>query len=125
MAEILKVSDLPESITEAIDEPTLDDMVAALNAKATRLAPCLDDADADLLIEARMLLRSIITRWVTDGVSAKGGQETSGPASLSTVVSQPWQVTGWRWRPSEITEIQSLCESDSPGVGSLQLMGGW
>lgn len=105
--EIVKVTDLPKALQDA---ELVDTMVAAANARAARLAPCLaEGADpapsTDMLAEAKLILIGAISRWNEAG---SGGiqQETAGPFSMS--ITQ--RSTGYSLWPSEIESLQELCK---------------
>ncbi|HET8627739.1 MAG TPA: hypothetical protein VFL91_09985, partial [Thermomicrobiales bacterium] len=71
MAEIIKVSDLPADLQSA---DLIADMVAGANAKASRVAPCLDSTDpaptAGMLAEAKLILLGAVKRWTEAGSGA-------------------------------------------------------
>lgn len=108
MAEIIKVSDLPEDLRSA---DLIADMVAGANAKASRVAPCLDSTDppptAGMLAEARLILLGAVKRWAEAGAGAFQ-QQTAGPFSVSTDTRQR---SGYNLWPSEIESLVTLCKS--------------
>lgn len=126
MAEIIQVTDLPESLRST---EMVTDMVAGANAKASRVAPCLASADpppsADQLAEARLILLGAVKRWAEAGAGALT-QQTAGPFSVSTDTRQR---TGFNLWPSEIEALQELCRTagpasafsvdTAPGAGSI------
>ena len=105
---IIDVIDLPQSIKDAIDADTLSLIVAGLNAKAKRVAPCLDDAtDQDVIDEARLILLGTIKRWAEAG-SGAFSQPTAGPFTVSTDTRQR---SGYGLWPSEVEALAGLCAS--------------
>ena len=103
---IIEVIDLPQSIKDAIDADTLALIVAGLNAKAERVAPCLaDDPAQGVVDEARLILLGVVKRWAEAG-SGAFSQQTAGPFSASMDTRQR---TGYNLWPSEVEALQSLC----------------
>lgn len=125
MAQIIQASDLPGNLINGVDEGQLELMLAGLNARAVRVAPCLGATDPvptdDQLAEARLVLISAISRWLTDGTSAVGGTVRQGPYEKTTLPQQPMRVSGYRLWPSEITDLQAICKSEV-GVTSIDLV---
>ncbi len=115
MAVIIQVTDLPAALQTA---ELIDAMVDGANAKASRVAPCLawegdedDDEPApseDQLSEARLVLIGAISRWAEAGTGAFT-QQSAGPFSVSTDTRQR---SGYNLWPSEITNLQDICQSD-------------
>lgn len=105
MAVIISSTDLPETLQGA---ESIALMIAGLNAKASRVAPCLaaPEADADLLAEAKLILVGVIKRWVEAGSGAVV-QQTAGPWSQTIDTKQR---PGWNLWPSEIGQLQELCK---------------
>lgn len=120
MADIIDVTDLPAALQSA---ELIATMVAGVNAKASRVAPCLTwtgtpetepAPSSDQLAEARLVLIGAIQRWVEAGTGAVQ-QQTAGPFSISTDTRTPSR--GWRLWPSEITDLQDICKGDDPTEG--------
>ena len=104
---IIDVIDLPQSIKDAIDANTLALIVAGLNAKARRVAPCLIEADdQDVLDEARLILLGAVKRWAEAG-SGAFSQQSAGPFLVSTDTRQ--RAGGYALWPSEVEALQGLC----------------
>lgn len=116
MAEIIKVSDLPEDLQSA---ELVEAMVAGANAKASRVAPCLDSDDppptADQLAEAKLILLGAVKRWAEAGAGSFQ-HETAGPFG---VITDTRQRTGFNLWPSEIDALQALCQASAPAAFSV------
>ena len=107
---IIDVIDLPQSIQDAIDADALALIVAGLNAKAERVAPCLaDDPAQGVIDEARLILLGAVKRWAEAG-SGAFTQQTAGPFSASMDTRQR---TGYNLWPSEVEALQSLCSTST------------
>lgn len=112
MAVIITIDDLPDSLKTAESIETLLD---GLNAKAVRVAPCLNPAppgvvDAGKLAEAKLILLGVVKRWVEAGSGAiQTEQNTAGVFSRSTTIDTR-QRGGWKLWPSDITDLQDLCK---------------
>ena len=111
MAEIITVPDLPASIQT---HELVTVMVAAANAKASRVAPCLTWADedddhpaptADQLAEAKLTLIGMVKRWAETAAGAYQ-QQTAGPFGVTLDTRQR---TGYNPWPSEIEALQDVC----------------
>ena len=112
---IIDVIALPQSIQDAIDADTLTLIVAGLNAKAKRVAPCLDDSsDSDVIDEARLMLLGAVKRWAEAG-SGAFSQQTAGPFSASIDTRQ--RNAGYSLWPSEVESLASLCAETSGDEG--------
>lgn len=107
MAVIISPSDLPDSITSAIDEKELVLMLDGLNARAARLAPCLAITEPAPLAEAKLVLYGAIKRWKDAGAGAFQ-QQTSGPFGVTIDTRQRGGYNLW---PSEITQLQDICKT--------------
>jgi hypothetical protein len=118
VAEIITEDDLPVAVQS---NEMVELMIAAANAKASRVAPCLTWTGAadsttptptdDLLAEARLILVGAVRRWVEAGSGALSQQtETLGPYS-STQSLDTRNRTGYNLWPTEITQLQDLCKS--------------
>lgn len=106
---IIDVIDLPQSIKDAIDEDTLSLIVAGLNAKAERVAPCLaGDPAQGVIDEARLILLGAVRRWAEAG-SGAFTQQTAGPFSASMDTRQ--KNGGYSLWPSEVEALQTLCSA--------------
>ena len=116
MAEIIKISDLPEDLRSA---ELVDAMVAGANAKAVRVAPCLDSDDPlpsdDQLAEAKLILLGAVKRWAEAGAGSFQ-QETAGPFG---VITDTRQRTGFNLWPSEIDALRDLCSAGTSGAFSV------
>ncbi|WP_328382935.1 hypothetical protein OHQ88_10570 [Micromonospora zamorensis] len=89
----------------------VDVMVAGVNAKAVRIAPCLAGTDPapslDQLAEAKLILLGAVKRW-TEAGSGSFVQQTAGPYSVTT---DNRQRSGYNLWPSEIEALQELCRT--------------
>lgn len=116
MAEIINVSDLPESL-QGVE--LVDAMVDGANAKASRVAPCLASTDppptADQLAEAKLILLGAVKRWAEAGAGSFV-QQTAGPFSVATDTRQR---TGFNLWPSEIESLQALCRDGKGGAFAI------
>lgn len=115
---IIDVADLPASLQTA---ELVETMVEAANAKASRVAPCLAATDpmpsVGQLAEARLVLIGAVKRWTESG-SGAFTQQTAGPFSASTDTRQR---TGYNFWPSEITNLQDICKTESTGREAFSL----
>lgn len=111
MADIIAVIDLPTAIRSA---EMINDMVDGANAKASRVAPCLDydgtvegqsAPTADQLAEAKLVLLGAVKRWAEAGSGALQSQN-AGPFGMTVDTRQR---TGYNLWPSEITDLQAIC----------------
>lgn len=119
---ILDLSDVPESVRSAFDVDELTDILAGLNAKALRVAPCLsDDPTPEQIAEARLLLLGTLKRWAEAGAGALTQRsQTAGPFNQSESYDTR-QRTGYNLWPSEISELQSICLSGSGDDGAFMV----
>ena len=105
MAEIIAVDDLPEDMRS---KDLVAEMVAGANAKASRVAPCLDSTDPPpsdgQLAEAKLILLGAVKRW-TEAGAGSFQQQTAGPFSMSTDTRQR---SGYNLWPSEIEALHGL-----------------
>lgn len=109
MADIITAADLPASLRAALGE-LLDMVLAGLNAKASRVAPCLASSPtAGQLAEAKLALVGIAKRW-SDAGSGAFTQQTAGVFSVS---SDTRQRAGYNLRPDEIEQLQEICKTGS------------
>lgn len=109
---IIGVSDLPAALQQA---ELVNVMVDAVNAKAARVAPCLDASSEPYptpgqIAEARLVLIGAVKRWSEAG-SGAFTQQTAGPFSVSTDTRQR---TGYNLWPSEIAALQDICKTGDP-----------
>ncbi len=112
MADLLLVGDLPASVTSRVDDATeLDIMVAGINGKALRVAPCLATAPEAVRAEAVLVLIGALKRWAEAGSGALTTQQ-AGPFSQTLDTRQR---TGYSLWPSEIETLQALCASGAEG----------
>jgi len=111
MATIISVTDLPAALQSS---ELIDVMVAAANAKASRVAPCLTwdgtvtdqpAPTADQLAEAKLVLIGMVKRWTETGAGALQ-QQTAGPFGMTVDTRQR---TGYNPWPSEIEALQEIC----------------
>ena len=110
---IIDVIDLPQSVRDAFEADELAGIVAGLNAKAERVAPCLTGTDPapseGQLAEARLILLGTLKRWAEAGAGALTQRaQTAGPFSNSESYDTR-QRTGYNLWPSEISQLQDLC----------------
>ncbi|OYO07889.1 hypothetical protein CGZ94_20690 [Enemella evansiae] len=111
---ILTTEDLPAA-TQTHEPQTLHTWVAGANARALRLAPCLADADADTVAEAKLILIGAVQRWSQAGAgSYSQTQQTAGPFVLDQTYDTR-QRTGFTFWPSEVAQLQGLCRSQDHG----------
>lgn len=105
MTSIVELPDLPAAVRE---NELAAVMVAAANAKAARVAPCLarDTVTEEQLAEAKLTLIGAIKRWSEAGSGAVQ-QQTAGPFSMTTDTRQRAGFTLW---PTEITDLQGICK---------------
>lgn len=111
---IIDATDLPQSVRDAVDADTLALLVAGLNAKALRVAPCLagEDVDFRVIDEARLILLGTVKRWAESGSGAYS-QQTAGPFSVSVDTRQ--RGGGYSMWPSEEDALRNLCSEGSAG----------
>lgn len=123
MAEIITTEDLPASVQT---HELVAKMVAAANAKASRVAPCLtwNDEDADhpsptegQLAEAQLVLIGAVKRWAESGSGAYQSQ-TAGPFGVTVDTRQR---TGFNLWSSEIEALRDLCDTESEGRQAFSL----
>jgi hypothetical protein len=123
MVEIIESTDIPADLAAQVDGSQLVLMLAGLNARAVRVAPCLGGTGdaaptADQLADAKLVLMSALERWITDGVSAVGETVVRGPFTKTTQPQQPTRTTGYRLWPSEINDLQAICKRGA-GIGTI------
>lgn len=114
MATIITTTDLPDDLRTALGG-LLDTVVDGLNAKASRVAPCLASTDpqptADQVAEAKLILIGIVKRWAEAGAGAFQSQQ-AGPFGVTLDTRQR---TGYNMWPSEIEQLQALCKAIGEG----------
>ena len=126
MATIILKTDLPAALQSA---ELVDVMVAAANAKASRVAPCLTwdgtvvdqpAPTADQLAEAKLVLIGMVKRWTETGAGALQTQ-TAGPYGMTVDTRQR---TGYNPWPSEIEALQSICATaETSGAFAIDTVG--
>ena len=120
---IIVVTDLPQSVRDAFEADELAGIVAGLNAKAKRVAPCLTGTDPapseGQLAEAKLILLGTLKRWAEAGAGALTQRtQTAGPFNQSESYDTR-QRTGYNLWPSEISELQAVCRSGSENDGAF------
>ena len=125
---LIEVIDLPQSVRDAFELEELQGIVAGLNAKAERVAPCLTALDSvptqGQLAEAKLILLGTLKRWAQAGAGALSqSSQTAGPWTQSESYDTR-QRTGYNLWPSEISALQSLCGSDAEGAHMVDMTGG-
>lgn len=123
------VDDLPQSVKDAFEADELAGIVAGLNAKAERVAPCLTGTDPapseGQLAEAKLILLGTLKRWAEAGAGALTQRtQTAGPFNQSESYDTR-QRTGYNLWPSEIAELQDVCSTgtDSDGAFMVDMAG--
>ena len=107
MAEIITVDDVPQHVVDQIDDDDLLElMVAGLNARASRVAPCLDGTPTvNQLAEAKVVLLGALSRWGEQG-SGAWTQQTAGPFSVTADTRSRGGFNLW---PTEISTLEEIC----------------
>lgn len=123
------VTDLPQSVKDAFEAEELAGIVAGLNAKAERVAPCLTGTNPapseGQLAEAKLILLGTLKRWAEAGAGALTQRtQTAGPFNQSESYDTR-QRTGYNLWPSEIAELQDVCSTgaDSDGAFMVDMAG--
>lgn len=112
---LIEDSDLPAKVVSQLEDDELETMLAGLNAKASRVAPCLTATDPaptdDQLAEAKLILLGVVKRWAEAGSGAfTQKMETTGPyTNMATVDTR--NRTGYNLWPTEISQLQDLCRT--------------
>lgn len=108
MAEIITAADLPDDVASNAMSST---WVNGANARASRVAPCLTEAEAtdDQKAEARLILIGAVIRWSQAGAGAVQSQN-AGPYGVTVDTRQR---TGFNLWPSEINQLQDICKNGS------------
>lgn len=105
-----------------IDDAKAEAMIGDALAVATRVAPCIVDADFAYADAAKAVLRAAVLRWNDAGNGARQ-QETVGPFGIT--VDTRTQRRGMFW-PSEIEQLQDLCKGvEASGAYSVDTACGW
>ena len=99
--DLVPFADIPQAKAEA--------MIADAMAMASRVAPCLNDADFAYTDAAKAILRGAILRWHESGTGAFQ-QQTAGPFGVQVDTRQARRGMFW---PSEISDLQALCGSSA------------
>lgn len=108
MAEIITADDLPADVaSHAMSSVWVD----GANARASRVAPCLADAEVtdDQVAEAKLVLIGAVIRWSQAGSGALQSQ-TAGPFGVTLDTRQRGGFNLW---PSEISQLQDICRNGS------------
>lgn len=110
MAEIITTDDLP---AEVASNAMVGMWVDGVNARASRVAPCLASDDPapseEQLAEAKMILIGAVVRWSQAGAGAL----QSGTMGPFGVTLDTRQRVGFNLWPSEITQLQDICRNGS------------
>ena len=116
---IIELSDLPAVLQSS---EMVDLLVAGVNARAARVAPCLawtgtpvthPAPTEDQLAEARLVLVGAVKRWAEAGAGAIQSQA----AGIFSQTLDTRQRTGFNLWPSEISALQDICRSINPNAG--------
>ena len=116
---IIELSDLPAVLQSS---EMVDLLVAGVNARAARLAPCLawtgnpvtePAPTEDQIAEARLVLVGAVKRWAEAGAGAIQSQA----AGIFSQTLDTRQRTGFNLWPSEISALQDICRSINPNAG--------
>lgn len=97
-----------------IEADMLAAMIADVTAMAVLVAPCLgDEAELDdaQKAAAKAVLRGAILRWNDSGTGAFQSQ-TAGPFTVQMDTRQQRRGAFW---PSEITQLQDICNDGTTG----------
>ena len=104
-------ADIPQAKAEA--------MIADALAMASRVAPCIADADFAYPDAAKAILRGAILRWHEAGSGAFQSQ-TAGPFGVQVDTRQQRRSMFW---PSEINDLQALCDANGGTSYTTSLAG--
>lgn len=103
-----------------IDNAKATEMIVDAMALAARVAPCILTADFAYAAAAKAILRGAILRWNEAGTGAVV-QQSAGPFAQSVDNRQTRRGMFW---PSEISELQALCQSSElSGIFSYDTVG--
>ena len=115
---LIESNEIPTDLAAKVSPGTLAMMIDGASSAAYRAAPCLKgNPTDDQLAEARLIVLSAISRWLTDGSGMSGRSEGAGPFTTSTT-PPPQRSSGYRLWPSEISDLQAICKSGR-GIGSI------
>ncbi|MGX6508282.1 hypothetical protein [Rhodococcus sp. SJ-2] len=103
-----------------IDEAKATAMIEDALALAAVIAPCILDAEFENPGAAKAILRGAVLRWNDSGSGAIVSQ-AAGPFSRTVDTSNPRKSLFW---PSEIEQLQKLCQSASAGVFTIDTVPG-
>lgn len=94
-----------------IDAVKAEAMIADAMALAAVVAPCVLDEDFAHEAAAKAIIRAAILRWHDAGSGALQQQQT-GPFGVTVDTRSPRKGMFW---PSEITDLQKLCQASGSG----------
>ena len=94
-------------------------MIDDAMALAARVAPCILTEEFEYAAAARAVLRGAILRW-NDSGSGAVSQQSAGPFSQTLDTRQTRKSMFW---PSEIQELQRLCQDATSGAWSIDTVG--
>lgn len=118
---IIVTTDLPTALQSG---DMVDLMVDGANARAARVAPCLASTSPapteDQLAEARLILVGAVKRWAEAG-SGSIQSQNAGPYGMTVDTRQR---TGFNLWPSEISDLQKICNSATSSAYSVDTLGG-
>lgn len=115
MTAYLQVSDL-EPFAD-IPSPKAVEMIADAEAMAVTVAPCLADSSdlsSNQVAAVKAVLRGAVLRWHEAGTGAFQSK-TTGPFSVQYDTRQQRRSMFW---PSEIEQLQAICQAVSGGGGA-------
>lgn len=117
---LIEFGDVPADLSCKVPLSVMNLMITGASAAAYRVAPCLDDEPTEeQLAEAKLVILSAVTRWLSDGPGMTGKSLTSGPFTQSTT-PPPLRASGYRLWPSEVSDLQSICKTGG-GLSSISL----
>lgn len=109
--DLTPFADIPQAKAEA--------MIADALAMASRVAPCITATDFAYPDAAKAILRGAILRWHDAGSGAFQSQ-TAGPFGVQVDTRQQRRSMFW---PSEINDLQALCDSNGGTSYTTSLAG--
>lgn len=115
---LITVDDLTPFVAD-IPQAKADAMIADALAMASRVAPCITAADFAYPDAAKAILRGAILRWHESGTGAFQSQ-TAGPFGVQVDTRQQRRSMFW---PSEINDLQALCDSNGGTSYTTSLAG--
>ncbi len=101
----------------AIESTKAQAMIDDTLARAARFAPCIEDAEFAYPAAAKAVLRAVVLRWNDAGSGALSSQ-TAGPFGQAIDTRRE---TGPKFWPSEISELQALCQTDDSTGGAFNV----